>query len=185
LLIACICLGFAIGAAPDKEIVTATKTPIRATRTPANTATREPTREPAIIPGIYAADVYMNLENKFGAECSDIEKGADGYYSHSCRRTEGSAEIFVTTYGKTITGVDFITASVTQLSNPDPALTADVLEYISTIPFIDSPAKQKEAVGWVTANAQTGEAETEIGGIHFMLRGDGANRTLEMGGFSQ
>lgn len=191
-LFACICVGFAIGASNDPQPVpTVTATRVVTPKPTLPTETPSPTSAPAIIPGIYAADVYMNLESRFAMECGEIEKGADIYYLHSCRKYDGNTEIFTTTYGRTVVSVDFITVSVMQYTQPDPALPAGILKTIATIPFVGNEPAQKEAALWVEGSGkifsgtQYQEVETDINGVHFTLGGTAENVTLEMGGFIQ
>lgn len=181
-------------AKPPAPAPTATSAPTQTpapTAIPADTATSAPlpTFVPAtvapFIPAIYQADVTINLEKRFGMECSETIEG-DGYYSHSCRKGSDAAEIFVTVYGRGIVSVDFITASVSQFNAPDPLLSADILKFVATIPFVEDDALQKESAVWVEAGTPTfsadyQEIETDINNIHFKLRGTSANVTLEIG----
>lgn len=176
----------------ETKAATATLTP-GAARKP-STATTTPTEDPrptkTLAPAIARitikqADVTLNLEERFGMMCGEIEEG-EGYYSHYCDKSNSVAAITAIVYGKKITSVDFITANVAQFATPDPTLPADILGFIATIPFVDNSSMQKKAREWVEAASVTftneyKEVETNINGIHFKLRGIATSITLEIG----
>jgi hypothetical protein len=148
---------------------------------PINTPSPEPTKVTALIPNIWQADVTLNLQDRFGMTCSDIEEGT-GYYSHTCKK---DFALIAIVYGRGIVDVDFITASYTDL-NPSMDVAITYLGYVATIPFVGNDALQKQASEWVQANvpnigAEYKEIDTDISGIHFKIRGKQEFITLEIG----
>lgn len=178
------------GAVPQATVAplaqsAATETPTDApepTRTPAATKTPLPTKAPEVvaglIPGLVRTDVTVNLEER-GFTCGSVEE-SDGYYSWLCQIDNDEASGFVTVYGRTLTTVDLIDASIT--AGDDVA--GAILGFIATMPF--EGAEPEAARGWVEATlpgiAKNGDVRTKrFGGVEYRLFGAAPGRVLEIG----
>lgn len=165
----------------EAQIPTAEQSPAL-TRIPQATSTPQPIDPSASIPNILAADVTINLQNKFGMECTQIEM-REPYNSRQCYKKELGTTFFVVVYGRGIFTVDYITATYTA-ENPSAEVYQGFLGYVATIPFVGEAQLQADARSWLVANAQkinAGAVETIIDGLRFTLTGGESALTLEIG----
>jgi len=114
-----------------------------------------PTLKWGVISGIAPADVTVNLEKR-GFSCASVEEGSAGGYYRSCKAVIGNADYQVDIYGDRPLEVGMIEVNVTSTNGNalSPAAISPVLEFVSTIPFIDHPNLQNEAKQWVRAHLQ-------------------------------
>lgn len=138
-----------------------------------------PTATIALVPGLMPSDVTVNLEQR-RLTCGEIEQG-EMYFTHTCKKDDPAYSLMVVVYGRGITSVDFITATILQYTSPpDPALSASFLGFVATMPYTGSAPQ--EARTWVESNVQNGSfTETDFSGVHYALRGTPSTATLEIG----
>lgn len=142
------------------------------------------------IPGIVPADIYINLENKYGLKM-DLKKGASGsgiYYGEKLikRGIKIICQIYTDDSGILINFIDFIVdasngiglASQSQINS----IAQDYLGYGATVPYDDS--KPLEAKNWVInniVNIKQGEVLSKtIGKVKFELFGTAYIKTLRI-----
>ena len=170
ILLVSLCIGVSLGS-HESQTTTVTSTPTLAATSTSLPATSTPTRQPkststpvatmptlrwGVISGIAPADVTVNLENR-GFSCTSVEEGAAGGYYRSCKAVIGNADFRVDVYGDRPLEVGMIEVNVTSADGNalSPAVISPVLEFVSTIPFIDHPDLQNEAKQWVRVHLQS------------------------------
>lgn len=151
----------------------------RPTNTPRPTATP---RIPAAVPGLWPRDVTGNMEDR-GFACTDVREG-ELYYVWSCTRSLEAVMLQVDVYGRSLTSVDLIEATILQFNTPDDSLSAEFLGFVSTMPY--DGADPEAARAWVTNTLPTlqgaGDVRTAtFGGVEYQLYGIPTARTLEIG----
>lgn len=90
----------------------------------------------------------------------------------------------VDVYGRSLTSVDLIEATILQFDTPDDSLSAEFLGFVSTMPY--DGADPEAARAWVTNTLPTlqgaGDVRTAtFGGVEYQLYGIPTARTLEIG----
>lgn len=137
----------------------------------------------ANIPGLSPVDVTRNLEDR-QFDCGDFNKVND-YYNWTCTYTTDQFTAQVDFTGLTVDTVDWISATVAQLSEVSDEVAAPILGFVATMPY--EGAEPETARAWVettlpTLTGEVGEAATNtIGGVPYKLYGPPTARTLELG----
>lgn len=161
--------------------VTASPTETRtATPSPSPTATPTPGL-PQYIPGLAAADIKVELENK-GFSCDGPNSGG-GYMGWFCRKQEAGrlVELISETLGTDTSHIIQTEMTVLQYGpDVDEGIYADILGWFATLPY--DGANQAGARQWVMDNISNGGEirETTIGSATFILFGKDRNRTLQI-----
>ena len=131
-----------------------------------------------VISGIAPADVTVNLKQR-GFSCGSVEESAGGGYLRSCKLVMGNADFQVDIYGDKILEVGMIEVNVTS-TNGNPlslATISPVMEFVSTIPFIDHPDLQNKAKQWVrthlrSLNVSKSPQDGKIGQVYVEIVGN-------------
>lgn len=136
----------------------------------------------AFLPGLLAADVTVNLEQR-GFECTSADKGVN-YYYWSCTDSNELYDVTVELYGRTLSTLDYVNAVVLQFGAPMDELALPFLGYIATVPY--DGAEPERARAWVEQTLPTittnGDVRTAtFGGVQYELFGWPPARNLKIG----
>lgn len=158
---------------------TATQT-VAPTPTPVPTATTPPVI--GLIPGLYPADVKLNLEPR-GFSCSTADKG-ELYFSWTCTKDVDPVKFIVIFYGRNLLTVDYLESVVLQSGEPDDIIASDFLGFMATMPY--SGAEPEAARTWVEETLPTikenGDVRSAVfGTVPYQVFGWPPARNLEMG----
>jgi hypothetical protein len=148
---------------PQPAVAAVTEKP---SAVPQPTETPLPPAAPALIPNIQPADVTLNLEERFGMTCGDVEFGVD----YNIRTCEKAGILRADVYGRELFSVDFIEAGYVDIT-PNLETAKAYMSFVASLPFIGDEASQQLAMDWVASEITLSKVnkETDINGIHFYL----------------
>lgn len=126
---------------------------------------------PGSIPGLTAADIKLNLQDRDFTCDGPRSDATGGGISYSC--TSPGYRVYI--HGSGVTNID----SVTAFALGDDATAASFLGYLASVPY--RGADQARARVWVESNVSTG-GSLVIGGVTFRLGGPDGGRTLDITG---
>lgn len=119
--------------------------------------------------GIYAVDVYGNLESK-GFSVEKLRDSGLGLSAWYCSMTQGNTVYKVDASGESETKVSNVRATITGDRNSIDSMAAQFLGYVASLPYEGSSPNRARA--WVESNIGR-SASTEIGGVRFELKSIG------------
>jgi len=117
-----------------------------------------------LIPGLIAADVYLNFE-KIGFEVDKQIK--NDHTSILCTLSEQKIKYTVTVDGCSPDDLIRVTASVVDYSGSNQKDIKDFFGYVATLQY--KGAEPERAKQWVKDNINNGSAETTIGSVKFKI----------------
>lgn len=116
--------------------------------------------------GIYAVDVYGNLESK-GFSVEKLRDSTLGLSAWYCSMTQGNTVYKVDASGESETKVSNVRATITGDINSIDSKAAEFLGFVASLPYEGSSPNRARA--WVESNIGR-SASTEIGGVRFELK---------------
>jgi hypothetical protein len=131
---------------------------------------------PRYMPGLYASDVYLNLEHRgFSCHGPTVTKGGVDWL---CTESVGVADYQVEIFGATPGELEFVDATAVVYNGPVNGLSKSVLGFVATLPYTGSQPQAARA--WVEAHLGTSRLNRVIAGVAFTVYGGLHNRVLEM-----
>jgi hypothetical protein len=124
---------------------------------------------PGAIPGLTAADIKLNFENR-GFSCEGPGSAPSGV-NYNC--SSGDFQIFF--FGAGVMSIEGVSA----VALTDDSDAKDFLGFVATLPYEGSNPSAARA--WVEANVGT-SASTTFGAAKFTLGGPAGGRTLDIFG---
>lgn len=150
--------------------------------TPVSTSSATPVATPTpavpIIPGITAADITRNFENK-GFRCTMQTGRLHPEWLCTVELPNNVGEARILAHGYSPTRILFVTGTVITWGIPVADAAAPILGYLSTLPYEGSEPQKARA--WVENAVRAGvEQSIEIGPVRFTVYGTEQSRILEI-----
>ena len=170
------------GGGTDKPPAGTATNPALAQSDQAQQQPQETSEEQTTIPGLAAADVTLNLEQK-DFSCSGPTK-LQTKIAYACEWSDGVMDMVVDVYGLSPTKITLVEATATDIG-PEVRHDeiTDFLAYVATLPY--EGAQPEQAAEWVRANVAKADKRGQVlsqafGPALYELYGMERMRTLEV-----